>query len=178
MFIGYFTERPYQDENSGYFGAAGRDITDLTMSNAQYDPKLGSDLYNRYLDEKVYAEEMGFDGLMLNEHHSTPFCMGGVMNLEADPIEDFDSTPANSHDDLATHDSRADPPRSGARRRPTPRLRSLADDEFTPRIELDVHRRRNPTDLNRTRAAIKKHTDLAFDPGGRRTTSHHAEKRE
>ena len=26
---------------------------------------------------------MGFDGLMLNEHHSTPFCMGGVMNIEA-----------------------------------------------------------------------------------------------
>ena len=28
MFIGYFTERPYQDPNSGYFGAAGRDIQD------------------------------------------------------------------------------------------------------------------------------------------------------
>ena len=83
MFIGYFTERPYQDTDSGYFGATGRDITDLTMSNATYNPRLGSDLYNRYLDEKVYAEEMGFDGLMLNEHHSTPFCMGGVMNLEA-----------------------------------------------------------------------------------------------
>ena len=53
------------------------------MSNASYDPKLGADLYNRYLDERVFAEEMGFDGLMLNEHHSTPFCMGGVMNLEA-----------------------------------------------------------------------------------------------
>ena len=26
---------------------------------------------------------MGFDGLMLNEHHTTPFCMGGVMNVEA-----------------------------------------------------------------------------------------------
>jgi alkanesulfonate monooxygenase SsuD/methylene tetrahydromethanopterin reductase-like flavin-dependent oxidoreductase (luciferase family) len=26
---------------------------------------------------------MGFDGLMLNEHHSTPFCMGGAMNVEA-----------------------------------------------------------------------------------------------
>ena len=26
---------------------------------------------------------MGFDGLMLNEHHSTPFCMGGVVNVEA-----------------------------------------------------------------------------------------------
>ena len=40
-------------------------------------------MYNRYLDEKIYAEEMGFDGLMLNEHHSTPFCMGGAMNVEA-----------------------------------------------------------------------------------------------
>lgn len=83
MFIGHFTERPYQDPESGYFGATGRSITDLTMSNASYDPKLGARLYNRYLDEKIYAEEMGFDGLMLNEHHSTPFCMGGVMNLEA-----------------------------------------------------------------------------------------------
>jgi alkanesulfonate monooxygenase SsuD/methylene tetrahydromethanopterin reductase-like flavin-dependent oxidoreductase (luciferase family) len=26
---------------------------------------------------------MGFDGIMLNEHHSTPFCMGGAMNVEA-----------------------------------------------------------------------------------------------
>ena len=83
MFIGHFTERPYQDPNSGYFGATGRSIMDLGMSNSSYDPKLGADLYNRYLDERVFAEEMGFDGLMLNEHHSTPFCMGGVMNLEA-----------------------------------------------------------------------------------------------
>ena len=83
MFIGYFTERPYQDPNSGYFGATGRDLTDLAMSNSSYDPKIGAELYNRYLDEKIYAEEMGFDGLMLNEHHSTPFCMGGVMNVEA-----------------------------------------------------------------------------------------------
>ena len=83
MFIGHFTERPYQDPNSGYFGATGRNLMDLGMSNGTYDPKLGADLYNRYLDERVFAEEMGFDGLMLNEHHSTPFCMGGVMNIEA-----------------------------------------------------------------------------------------------
>ena len=83
MFIGHFTERPYQDPNSGYFGATGRSLMDLGMSNASYDPRLGADLYNRYLDERVFAEEMGFDGLMLNEHHSTPFCMGGVMNVEA-----------------------------------------------------------------------------------------------
>jgi alkanesulfonate monooxygenase SsuD/methylene tetrahydromethanopterin reductase-like flavin-dependent oxidoreductase (luciferase family) len=83
MFIGYFTERPYQDPESGYFGATGKPVMDLGMSNASYDPKLGADLYHRYFDERIYAEEMGFDGVMLNEHHSTPFCMGGVMNVEA-----------------------------------------------------------------------------------------------
>ena len=80
MKIGYFTERPYQDPAL----MEGRiTLTDLMTSNGGYDPVLGADLYNRYLDEKVYAEEMGFDMLMLNEHHSTPFCMGGVMNVEA-----------------------------------------------------------------------------------------------
>jgi alkanesulfonate monooxygenase SsuD/methylene tetrahydromethanopterin reductase-like flavin-dependent oxidoreductase (luciferase family) len=83
MFIGYFTERPYQDAASGFFGATGRPIQDLGISNDSYDPVLGSQLYHRYFDEKLYAEQMGFDGLMLNEHHSTPFCMGGVMNVEA-----------------------------------------------------------------------------------------------
>ena len=83
MFVGYFTERPYQDPGSGYFGATGKPIMDLTVSNENYDAKLGAELYNRYLDEKMYAEEMDFDGLMLNEHHGTPFCMGGAMNVEA-----------------------------------------------------------------------------------------------
>ncbi len=83
MFIGYFTERPYQDPDSGYFGSTGKPIMDLTVSNEIYDAEIGAQLYNRYLDEKIYAEEMGFDGLVLNEHHGTPFCMGGAMNVEA-----------------------------------------------------------------------------------------------
>lgn len=83
MQIGYFTERPYQDPKSGYFGSTGREVQDLSLSNREYDPVLGADLYNRYLDEKVFIEEMGFDAVMLNEHHSTPFCMGGVVNVEA-----------------------------------------------------------------------------------------------
>ena len=83
MFIGYFTERPYQDEASGFFGATGKPIMDLTVSNGIYDSHLAANLYNRFLDEKIYAEEMGFDGLMLNEHHSTPFCMQGVTNGQA-----------------------------------------------------------------------------------------------
>ena len=83
MFIGHVTERPYQDPTSGYFGAAGLPIKDLTLSNEIYNSKLGAELYNRYIDEYLYAEEVGFDAININEHHSTPFCMGGVMNLEA-----------------------------------------------------------------------------------------------
>ena len=80
MFIGHFTEQPWQDDKTGLMGTQ---TTDLSISNELYDPEVGAALYNRYLDEKLYAEEMGFDGLMLNEHHSTPFCMQGVTNIGA-----------------------------------------------------------------------------------------------
>ena len=61
----------------------GTQSTDLGISNSFYNPAVGASLYNRYLDEKLYAEEMGFDAFMLNEHHSTPFCMQGVTNIGA-----------------------------------------------------------------------------------------------
>ncbi|MAF38117.1 MAG: LLM class flavin-dependent oxidoreductase [Chloroflexi bacterium] len=80
MFIGHFTEQPWQDQKTNLMGARN---TTLDISNELYDPMVGADLYNRYIDEKLYAEEVGFDGLMLNEHHSTPFCMQGVTNVEA-----------------------------------------------------------------------------------------------
>ncbi len=95
MFLGYFTERPYQDPDAGISGAflteggqlfAPGDapgVIDLGTSNGLYNPRVAHQLYNRYLDEKVYAEEMGFDGLMLNEHHASLFCMGGAINVEA-----------------------------------------------------------------------------------------------
>ena len=78
MFIGSFSERPYQDER-----LMNRRLGDLMVSNSEYDPGIGHKLYNRYIDEKIYAEQMGFDGVVLNEHHSTFFCMGNVMNIEA-----------------------------------------------------------------------------------------------
>ena len=80
MLIGHFTEQPWQDPNSGLMGTQQ---TDMGISNGLYDPEVGAQLYNRYIDEKVYAEEMGFDAVMLNEHHSTPFCMQGVTNVGA-----------------------------------------------------------------------------------------------
>jgi alkanesulfonate monooxygenase SsuD/methylene tetrahydromethanopterin reductase-like flavin-dependent oxidoreductase (luciferase family) len=80
MLIGHFTEQPWQDNKTGLMG---QQSLDLSVSNALYDPQNGARLYNRYIDEKIYAEAMGFDGLMLNEHHSTPFCMQGVTNVGA-----------------------------------------------------------------------------------------------
>ncbi|MSQ11885.1 MAG: LLM class flavin-dependent oxidoreductase, partial [Dehalococcoidia bacterium] len=77
MLIGHFTEQPYQDAELRV--AAGSMIE---TSNASYKPQIGAQLYNRYLDEKLYAEEVGFEALMMNEHHNTPFCMQSVTNVD------------------------------------------------------------------------------------------------
>ena len=53
--------------------------------NRFFDPEHGAKVLNQYLDEKVYTDQelMSFDGVMLNEHHGTPFCLGAVMDVEA-----------------------------------------------------------------------------------------------
>jgi alkanesulfonate monooxygenase SsuD/methylene tetrahydromethanopterin reductase-like flavin-dependent oxidoreductase (luciferase family) len=84
MHIMTFSERPYfhvsEDEiianQNSYFGLAN-------MGDAGFNPMKGHQLYHEYFDERIYAEELGFDGVMLNEHHQTPFCMGSVMDVEA-----------------------------------------------------------------------------------------------
>src|SRR5438552_2638694 len=43
------------------------------VPNSLYDPKRGHELYNRYLDELEYAEELGFDGVCVNEHHQNAY---------------------------------------------------------------------------------------------------------
>jgi alkanesulfonate monooxygenase SsuD/methylene tetrahydromethanopterin reductase-like flavin-dependent oxidoreductase (luciferase family) len=45
----------------------------VTLSNANYDPEIGHRLYNRYLDEAVLAEKLGFDGTCVNEHHQNAY---------------------------------------------------------------------------------------------------------
>jgi len=77
----YFTEQPmsaYDAEAGLKYGA-----TALTFSNRHFDPVAGSRLYNDYLEQYVYAEEVGIDGIMLNEHHNAPFCMQAKANIFA-----------------------------------------------------------------------------------------------
>lgn len=44
----------------------------LTFPNELYDPEKGSELFNEWLDLLEYAECLGFDGVVYNEHHQSP----------------------------------------------------------------------------------------------------------
>ena len=55
----------------------------VTLSNSNYDPTIGTGLYNRYLDELEYAEELGFDGICVNEHHQNAYGTMPSPNLMA-----------------------------------------------------------------------------------------------
>jgi alkanesulfonate monooxygenase SsuD/methylene tetrahydromethanopterin reductase-like flavin-dependent oxidoreductase (luciferase family) len=76
----YMSERSYTGltedqvyEHGSYF----------TFPNSAFEAQRASEDYNSYFDQAVLAEEMGFDGVGLNEHHANPFCMGSVLNVEA-----------------------------------------------------------------------------------------------
>jgi len=83
MFLMRFTERAYTNYTEEDVRNSPNEAVRLTFSNSHLDPQVASRQYNEYLDQYEYSEEMGFDGLMLNEHHNTPTCLGATMNLEA-----------------------------------------------------------------------------------------------
>ena len=90
MHIMWFTERQYHYDPETEAARSNlletqilRNRSFFGLPNRNFDAEVGSMLLNQYIDEKVYSEELGFDGLMLNEHHGTPFCLGSVMDVEA-----------------------------------------------------------------------------------------------
>ena len=48
-----------------------------------YDPELGHQVYNDYLDELEFAANLGFDGVCVNEHHSNAYGLVPSPNLMA-----------------------------------------------------------------------------------------------
>ena len=42
----------------------------VTFSNKYYDPEKGHTLYNEYLDQLEYAEELGFEKRTVEDDHS------------------------------------------------------------------------------------------------------------
>jgi alkanesulfonate monooxygenase SsuD/methylene tetrahydromethanopterin reductase-like flavin-dependent oxidoreductase (luciferase family) len=55
----------------------------LTYPNGQFDPQVGVEVYNRYLDELEYADELGYDGICVNEHHQSAYGMMPAPNIMA-----------------------------------------------------------------------------------------------
>src|SRR5688500_3097693 len=45
----------------------------VSLRNQRVDHEKGHQLYNRYLDELEYGEELGFDAVSVNEHHQTAY---------------------------------------------------------------------------------------------------------
>ncbi|HEY7968074.1 MAG TPA: LLM class flavin-dependent oxidoreductase [Solirubrobacteraceae bacterium] len=55
----------------------------LTYPNGYFDPQLGVELYHRYLDELEYADQLGFDGIAVNEHHQSAYGLMPSPNIMA-----------------------------------------------------------------------------------------------
>jgi alkanesulfonate monooxygenase SsuD/methylene tetrahydromethanopterin reductase-like flavin-dependent oxidoreductase (luciferase family) len=66
----FFTEMPYP--HLPPFNEI--DAIRVSLPARYFDPKIGAELYNRYLDEYMIADEEGLD-LMVNEHHQTATCI-------------------------------------------------------------------------------------------------------
>jgi alkanesulfonate monooxygenase SsuD/methylene tetrahydromethanopterin reductase-like flavin-dependent oxidoreductase (luciferase family) len=47
----------------------------ITFPNSYFDERVAHDTYQRYLDELELCDALGFDGVAVNEHHQTPYCM-------------------------------------------------------------------------------------------------------
>ncbi len=55
----------------------------LTLPNSLYDPAKGAKLYKRYIGELELADQLGFDGICVNEHHQTAYGIMPAPNLIA-----------------------------------------------------------------------------------------------
>lgn len=53
------------------------------LPNSLYDPVKGQDLYREYINTLAYADELGFDGICVNEHHQTAYGLMPSPNLIA-----------------------------------------------------------------------------------------------
>ena len=52
----------------------------VVIPNRLFDPKIGADLYHRYLDEWALCDELGIN-IMTNEHHATATCADSVCTI-------------------------------------------------------------------------------------------------
>ena len=79
LFCWHFMSYPYlakdfdEKENSGW----------VTVPNRLWDNNKARGLYQEYIDQLVYADELGFDGMVLNEHHQNIYGLMPSPNMIA-----------------------------------------------------------------------------------------------
>ena len=71
MRVWYFSEMAY---HPAWEVGLQRGSLRVVLPNSNYDPQIGHQLLNRYLDEFALCDEVGLD-IMVNEHHSTSTCL-------------------------------------------------------------------------------------------------------
>ncbi len=55
----------------------------VDIPSSLYDPARGHEIYNTYLDELELAEQLGFDGIGVNEHHANGYGLMPSPNIMA-----------------------------------------------------------------------------------------------
>ena len=65
------------------------------LPNSLYDPVKGHDLYREYINTLAYADELGFDGICVNEHHQnayglmpSPNVIAGALTQRTKQVQD------------------------------------------------------------------------------------------
>src|SRR5271155_6004154 len=53
------------------------------LPNTLYDPVKGHELYREYINTLAYADELGFDGICVNEHHQNAYGLMPSPNIIA-----------------------------------------------------------------------------------------------
>ncbi len=79
--IYWFSEQPYGAVNDQ--DLEKYDSGRLGFPNTYFDPQIAHRLYNEYHEQYALADEVGFDGIMTNEHHASYWCMKASVNLDA-----------------------------------------------------------------------------------------------
>ena len=81
MKLYFFSEMPHHefpDEEAEKYPSMR-----LDFPNTFFNREKAARNYHNYYDEYVLADEVGFDGVMINEHHSTPSCSDVSINMSA-----------------------------------------------------------------------------------------------
>lgn len=81
MQVHFFHLMPYGPLDLNYVDK--HDSAWVTLPNSYFDPAQGTAIYDRYIGELTLADELGFDGVCVNEHHQTAYGLMPAPNLIA-----------------------------------------------------------------------------------------------